>query len=624
MANAQDSARSFPVPSRSVLLLLAVTLGAMGTQLVLPGSGGRVALADVAVGVSMLALVVYLWKARTELDIPAPLPVVLIVYALANLAARSYVSGAIEVVQRVEFLFCGVLILGLLLKYQPQWAAKAVATALGVSLVVALVQGFRYGFGSIIPPRDVTELPLGFGRAFTGLFRSRIALGLFVGMAVAWLQPFAYERARTWKCWAGLTVSTAVALGFIAHGQILAVVGVVLVVFGFIHSRKAGLMNLGALLLLSLSLMVGGRGGVLAASLNPLADKYGVLKPGHLEMIPAFRLANEHPLAGVGAGSAYQKHVGTAYKLLPRENVNDMEADSQSGYGILFATVGYPAGALLVALLLWGVGLGVRGYFVGGNEPFRLGGSAVLAIILAAMWITDPFTKGTAWFVALGLASAWSAGAVFSLNLKRLIVWGAVFAVLAGLVVVAGKAPAPGIDSLPKPKPPPAEKSGWNSEAFSSQGFLRVIDAGDAIEVAKPMVKENDSQAAKGTILNIPDKTCVPPNEGAADLKYGGAVFEIDVAEEVTCKIWLRVWWDGSCGNTVLVRVGEKGKAMRVGDDGTYDAWHWMSAPDVVKLAKGKNKIFLLNREDGIRFDQMLITDDMDYYPQGIEENEAE
>ncbi len=623
MANEQESARSCPVPSRNVLLLLALTLGVMGTQLVLPGSGGRLALADVAVGASMLALLAYLWKARAEVDIPAPLPVVLIVYALANFAARSYVSGAVEVAQRVEFLFCGVLVLGLLLKYRPQWAAKAVAAALGASLLVALVQGYRYGFGSIIPPRDVTELPMGFGRAFTGLFRSRIALGLFVGLAVAWLQPFACEVPRSWKCWTGMMVATAVALGFIAHGQILVLVGAVLVVFGFIHSRKAGLMNLGALLLLSLSLLVGGRGGVLAASLNPLADKYGVLKPGHLEMIPAFRLANDHPLSGVGAGSAYQKHVGAAYKLLPRENVNDMEADSQSGYGILFATVGYPAGALLVALLLWGVGLGIRGYFVGGSEPFRLGGSAVLAIILAAMWITDPFTKGTAWFVALGLASVWSAGAVFALNLKRLIIWGAVFGALAGLVVVAGKAPT-SPPSLPKPKPPTGEKGGWSSEAFSSQGFLRVIDAGDAVQVAAPMVKESDSQAAKGTVLHIPDKTCVPPNEGAADLKYGGAVFETDVPDEVTCKIWLRVWWDGSCGNTVLVRVGEEGKAMRVGDDGTYDAWHWMSAPDVVKLAKGKNKIFLLNREDGIRFDQMLITDDMDYYPQGIEENEAE
>jgi len=241
------------------------------------------------------------------------------------------------------------------------------------------------------------------------------------------------------------------------------------------------------------------------------------------------------------------------------------------------------------------------------------------------MWITDPFTKGTAWFVALGLASVWSVGAVITLNLKRLVVWGVVFAVLAGLVVVAGKAPADGVAKRPPvAKATAGDKGAWGGDAFTTQGCLRVIDAGDAIQIAAPMLKEADSQAAKGTILRIPDKTCVPPNEGAADLKYGGAVFTVEVPEEVTCKIWLRVWWDGSCGNTVLVRVGDDGKAMRVGDDGTYDAWHWMPAPDVVKLAKGTNKIYLLNREDGIRFDQMVITDDTDYYPQGIEENEAE
>jgi hypothetical protein len=49
-----------------------------------------------------------------------------------------------------------------------------------------------------------------------------------------------------------------------------------------------------------------------------------------------------------------------------------------------------------------------------------------------------------------------------------------------------------------------------------------------------------------------------------------------------------------------------------------------MPTPDVVKLAKGKNKVYLLNREDGIRFDQMLVTDDLNYSPVGIEVNEEE
>jgi len=57
-----------------------------------------------------------------------------------------------------------------------------------------------------------------------------------------------------------------------------------------------------------------------------------------------------------------------------------------------------------------------------------------------------------------------------------------------------------------------------------------------------------------------------------------------------------------------------------VGNDGTYHTWHWLESPKTYKLTAGKHTITLLNREDGIMFDQMLITNDMAYFPQGIEE----
>jgi hypothetical protein len=440
----------------------------------------------------------------------------------------------------------------------------------------------------------------------------------------------AYAKARTWKCWTGIAVTTAIVLGFVAHGELLVIAAGAALLFGFLHSTKAGLANLAALALLGISLGFGHRTAVLADTMNPLADKYGTVKPGHLEVIPAFRLANENPWCGVGAGDAYQKHIGTAYKLLPRENENDMEADSQSGYGILFATVGYPTGMLFVALLVWGVALGIRGYFAGG-EPASLGSAAVLAVVLGAMWVTDPFTKGNAWFVALGLAGAWSAGPVWRLSLNRLVSCCVGFAILGGLVLAAGKPKlAPDMPAVPAGKPAApaaAEKkaaSVWDNSAFGSSSFMLVVDAADAVEIGKPMVKESDSQAAKGTVLNIPDKTHVPPNEKSAGLEHGGASFEIEAPKDLTCKVWVRVWWEGSCGNTLFVRLGKDGHLLRVGDDGTYKAWHWMSAPDTVNLKKGKNTIYVLNREDGIRFDQMLITDDTGYYPQGIEKNEDE
>jgi len=615
MMDVNEPVRPGQAPARNVLLLLAVSLGLMGTQLVLPFAG--LPAADAVAGIAFLAVLWHLWRNVGEVSVPAPLPAVLIAYALANLAARSHLPGAVEIIQRVVYLFCGTIMLGLLLKHRPHWVLWAVTAALTASLAVALVQGFRFGFGSILPPRDVAELAAGFGGAYTGLFRSRLALGLFLGMALLWLQPFGYQMARGWKGWFAIALGTALVLGFVAHGQMLLVIAAVAVVFGFIHSRKAGLANLAALVLLALSLQAGGRSAVLADSLSPLADRFGALKPGHLELVPAFRLASEHPLRGVGAGTAYQRRIGAAYRLLPRENVNDMEADSQSGHGILFATVGYPAGFLMLALLCWGVGLGIRGFLTGPGDPRQLGGSALLTVVLGAMWITDPFTKGNSWFVALGLASAWSPGAYHHLNQKRLVAWGAAFALLAGLVVLAGKSPGNGATP-----PPPRARADWSKTAFASQGFLRVIDAGDAKEIGKPMRQESDSQAARNTILHVPENSGVPPSEAAAGLEHGGALFEIEAPEDMECMVWVRVWWAGSCSNSVFIKVGDDGHPMRVGDNGTYDAWHWMPTPDLVTLAKGTNRIYLLNREDGIRFDQMLVTDDPHYHPQGIEENE--
>jgi hypothetical protein len=103
-------------------------------------------------------------------------------------------------------------------------------------------------------------------------------------------------------------------------------------------------------------------------------------------------------------------------------------------------------------------------------------------------------------------------------------------------------------------------------------------------------------------------------------MKYGGATYEVQVAAPVTCKIWVRAWWEGSCGNTVCVRLGEQGKILTVGNDGTYDAWHWLEVPGKFDLETGTVTLYLLNREDGIRIDQILLTNDMEYFPQGVEE----
>ncbi|HOG51382.1 MAG TPA: hypothetical protein PKY10_12405, partial [Lentisphaeria bacterium] len=246
---------------------------------------------------------------------------------------------------------------------------------------------------------------------------------------------------------------------------------------------------------------------------------------------------------------------------------------------------------------------------------------------------SDPLTRGLGWFVALALASASLPNRWEDLRRATLFSWKSVLAGGAALglilaVVVAIKPvedPLAGVrkDSASSTRRPRGEV---DTAAVTVPGaaaaidFFKVIDASDVKTMTPPFEKVSDSQAAKQTALRILDGKGVPPPDKEPAMEYGGAIFEFEVPTDLECKIWLRVWWDGSCGNTINVKVDDEPRSVTVGNDGTYTTWHWLESPKTYKLTAGKHTITLLNREDGIMFDQMLITNDMAYFPQGIEE----
>jgi len=149
---------------------------------------------------------------------------------------------------------------------------------------------------------------------------------------------------------------------------------------------------------------------------------------------------------------------------------------------------------------------------------------------------------------------------------------------------------------------------------------LKVLNASAATEITAPMEKAQETGAPDDTILVIPDGKGVPPQGKQPELEYGGCVFEFETAEDFNAEIWLNVVWDGSCGNTIDIRVDDEKKSVTVGNDGTYNAWHWMKSPKSYKLRAGKHKLYILNREDGIKFAQAFITNDKNLVPQGFEE----
>lgn len=630
--------------ARWVIALAALAAVAMGTQVRLPGFGGRVGVADAALGVAFLALLADQFRRGVRYAYPMLLGAALAVYALAGMAARPGADGAVEIVQRFEQLVCGYLVWALLLRERRSWVPALVTAMLAANLVWAALQAARYGFGAVLPPADVLKLPWGIGGAYTGLFRSRIALSLFLGAGLVLVQP-------VWQAWSGgarwrqlaVIAATAAVLAMIPHGFLLTATACILVAAGFLAGRgsawRAGL----AVALAAGAIGVSGRGTVFRETLSPAQPGSAELKSCHVDFVAALRMAARRPWTGVGPGT-YQKYVGRCYGELPNPNVNDVETDSQAGLGILLGTSGYPAGILLLAALL-GVAAGALRRFLSGagdGDALALGAVSALGLFLVSMLVTDPFVRGPAWYLALALAAGTApvpgAPGTLALGWRRVVLAGAVTVVCAGVAFAlpSGDAlarhpgaarPRPARAPAPRAAAAAAQPAGGSTggapavPAAAGQDVFRVLNAAaDAKTIAPPFEKAPDSQSAKGTILRVPDGKGTPPEGQDPDLKYGGAVYEVELAAPATCKIWIRAWWEGSCGNTVCLRVDDGGKILTIGNDGTYDAWHWLEAPVTFTLDKGVHTLYLLNREDGIRIDQILITSQMDYYPQGCEE----
>jgi len=247
--------------------------------------------------------------------------------------------------------------------------------------------------------------------------------------------------------------------------------------------------------------------------------------------------------------------------------------------------------------------------------------------------VSDPFVRGVGWYVALAFASAFvpataHAGYGRLLGVPKIIGWGAALGGLVALTFLIPTSAKPqqfvrivAVPDQPATTPATTVAPSTGTQAFLADiDFFRVVDAAEARAFTAPMIADKDHKAAKGTILRIPDEKGKPPEGEEPDMKYGGATFELEVAKPVKCRIWVRVWWEGACGNSIYVRPAEGEKALVVGNDGTYDMWHWLALPQEVDFPAGTSTISILNREDGIRFDQILVTGDLQYIPQGIEE----
>ena len=181
-----------------------------------------------------------------------------------------------------------------------------------------------------------------------------------------------------------------------------------------------------------------------------------------------------------------------------------------------------------------------------------------------------------------------------------------------------------------KPKGAGTAPPGKNGESSESQliklnAIVEIVMEAESAKVTAPMVIRTDDasqsrselqQASGGKYVDLPEKA------GKGDEVGGKVTFTVDIKQRGTYRLWARVWWTDSCGNTFGVVVDD-GKQATLGDDGTCNSWQWVCLKGdagVFRLPKGEHTIEFRNTEDGVRLDEILLSTNTDEQapPQGI------
>lgn len=93
----------------------------------------------------------------------------------------------------------------------------------------------------------------------------------------------------------------------------------------------------------------------------------------------------------------------------------------------------------------------------------------------------------------------------------------------------------------------------------------------------------------------------------------GQASYKLNAPKAGNYYVFARTFWENGCGNSVLLVIN--GQERMLGEDGTYNKWHWVANPTKIPLKAGVNTIVLKNRETGVKIDQIFLTDDSQYEP---------
>lgn len=148
------------------------------------------------------------------------------------------------------------------------------------------------------------------------------------------------------------------------------------------------------------------------------------------------------------------------------------------------------------------------------------------------------------------------------------------------------------------------------ASAFAANAKV-CFEAEKPVKIESPLKKVS----GKGAIVSGGGYLEIPWDENKTK-GIGEATYRFNVKTAGTYYIWARTFWANGCGNSIETTVNG-GPSKILGEDGTYDAWHWVGGKTRVALKAGQNTLTLKNRETGVQVDQFFFCQDPDYTPTG-------
>ena len=139
-----------------------------------------------------------------------------------------------------------------------------------------------------------------------------------------------------------------------------------------------------------------------------------------------------------------------------------------------------------------------------------------------------------------------------------------------------------------------------------------ILFEAEAGEIEEPVALFEASACSNGQYVLAPEG---PEHK---EISIGGAVtYRIRAAEPGVYTLWLRTHFSGACGNSLDVMLD--GAQMGTVEDGVFETWHWTPLrARRLRLDDRPHLLTIKNREDGSAWDQVLLTQDRDYRPDGV------